>query len=251
MEKKMKLQKRTYKKFSIVLTAAVVFLALLAVAAAHGKLVFTDRFANIFSIGQDNSKKIVLSKTEFLNNSNADGDSDKGGAGISIQCYDPTFTGGISVAVGDLDSDSLSMNRIDVSRISLLTGSFDGGAGVVDSCDPDAASKIKMLFEVRSNLRLTNDVVIDIPQNNTAEGFETLNYLRGTHASGTRIPVLELFVIDSGSSKGMKITLKDVTVSIHGMDFENLMTGHQIRLNFREAQTPPISEIVVTKSNDG
>ena len=126
---------------------------------------------------------------------------------------DKTYAGGIHIAVSDLTSDAPPANRIYVSRISLLTGAFDGGVGVVNSCDPDAASKIKMLFDVRRNLRLTNDIVVSIPENNTPESFQALNYLRHAQASGESISEMELIVVDSRNQQDYKVKLEEVLVS--------------------------------------
>ena len=149
-----------------------------------------------------------------------------------------TDMGGIHIAVGDLNSDALAMNRIPVSRISLLTGAFDGGVGVVNSCDADAASKIRMLFDVRRNLRLTNDIVIEIPKNNTTESFQALNYLRQAQASGTRIPVMKLVVADSRNQQNsgnqqsyIKIELKEVLITSYQTGTASVPTD-QFSLNF-------------------
>jgi hypothetical protein len=174
-EKNMKLQQIINDKFSILLIMAIVFIALPVVAAAQGE-----------------GRKVT----------------------IAFCKTDKTYAGGIRVAVGDLNSDAAALNQIYLSRISLLTGAFDGGVGVVDSCDPDAASKIKMLFEVRSTLRLTNDVVIDILKDNTRESFEMMNYLRQAQASGTKIPVMELVAGGSGNQEiYLTIELKDVYIT--------------------------------------
>src|SRR5687768_2005586 len=155
----MKLQQIINDKFSILLIMAIVFIALPVVAAAQGE-----------------GKKV---KIDFCKT-------------------DKTYAGGIRVAVGDLNSDAAALNQIYVSRISLFTGVFDGGVGVVDSCDADAARKIRMLFDVRRNLRLTNDIVIDIPQNNTPEWFQVMNYLRQAQTSGARIPDMNIYIADIG-----------------------------------------------------
>ena len=126
-----------------------------------------------------------------------------------------------------------------MSRVSLLTGAFDGGVGVVGSCEPDAASKIRMLFDVRRNLRLTNDIVIDIAENNTPESFEVLNHLRQAQASGTRIPVMELVVADSRNQQNsgnqqsyLKLELKDVLVTSYQNSRGDAVPTDQFSLNF-------------------
>lgn len=145
---------------------------------------------------------------------------------------DKTYAGGIHIAVGDLTSDAPAMNRINVSRISLLTGAFDGGVGVVDSCDPDAASKIKMLFDVRRNLRLTNDIVVSIPENNTPESFQALNYLRHAQASGESISEMELIVVDSRNQQGYKVKLEEVIVSSWQTGASPNASGETFRFSF-------------------
>lgn len=171
----MKLQQKIYNKFSIVMMMATVFTALPVFATAQGE-----------------GKKVT----------------------IAFCKTDKTYAGGTHTAVGNLNSDGSALNQIYLSRISLLTGAFDGGVGVVNSCDPDAASKIKMLFEVRSNLRLTNDVVIEILKDNTRESFEMMNYLRQAQTSGTKIPVMELVAGGSGNQEiYLTIELKDVYIT--------------------------------------
>ena len=120
---------------------------------------------------------------------------------------------GKKVTIHFCKTDATILNQVDVSRISLLNGAFDGRVGVVDSFDQDAASKIKMLFDVRRNLGLTNDIVIEIPESNTSEWFEVMNYLRRAQASGTRIPVIELFVADSRNPQGYKVIMEDIMVT--------------------------------------
>jgi hypothetical protein len=146
---------------------------------------------------------------------------------------DKTYSGGIHIAVGDLTSDAPEINRIYVSRISLLTGTFDGGVGVVNSCDADAASKIRMLFDVRRNLRLTNDIAIEIPENNTPEWFQATNYLRQAQASGTRIPVMKLVVADRRSQQGyLKVELKEVYITSYQTGAAASVPTDQFSLNF-------------------
>jgi Type VI secretion system effector, Hcp len=193
----MKLQQIIRDKFSIVLTMAMIFLALPAIAAAQHN-------------------------TGALRNFSGDN----------------TYTGGIFVGNGDPDSGALA-NRIQVSRISLLTGAFDGGVGVVNSCDADAARKIRMLFDVRSNLRLTNDIAIEIAQNNTLEWFEMMNYLRRAQASGTKIPMMKLTVADGKSQPDsgkfetyLEIKMQEVLVSSYQTGGTEIVPTDQFSLNF-------------------
>ena len=188
----MKLQQKIYNKFSIVLAMAMVFIALPVTAAAQGE-----------------GKKVTI---DFCKT-------------------DKTYSGGIHIAVGDLTSDAPALNQIYVSRISLLTGTFDGGVGVVNSCDADAASKIKMLFEIRRDLRLTNDVVIEIPQNNTPESFEMMDYLRRAQASAAPLPVLQIIV---DHEPYLYIKLKPVYITSYqtGGSSGDVVPTDQFSLNF-------------------
>ncbi len=145
---------------------------------------------------------------------------------------DKTYAGGIFMAASNLNSDETATNRIDVSRISLLTGAFDGGAGVVDSCDADAASKIKMLFDVRRNLRLTNNIVIEVPENDTPEWFQMTNYLRQAQTSRTPIPVLQIIINEDETR--LEIEMKDVYFTSYqtgGSSGDDVPTN-QLSLNF-------------------
>lgn len=173
----MKLQETKCNKFSIVLAMAMIFLALPAIAAAQGGGTVTCGF---------------------------------GYAALTVGGVNNTFTGGIFVATGDVNSSALTQR----SRVTSLTVTFNGSHGVVNSCDADAASRARTLFEARKILGLTDPVVIEIPHNNTPEWFQTRNYLQRAQVAGTRIPVMELLIADNQNPQQyFKIEMKDVLVT--------------------------------------
>ena len=127
---------------------------------------------------------------------------------------EPNFTGGIYVAVGDLDTPR---TLVAVSRIALPNSPLE--FSFVDANDPDAASKTRALFDAADRLR--RGIVISVP--------------KGAWNVTGRIPAVKFFVL-AGENQGtfLQVTLKDVLVTSYqsGGHTGRSVPTDQFSLNF-------------------
>ncbi len=205
----MDLQKTINDKFSIILTVAIILLALPVIATAQQK-------SEVFPVDGNSSK----TADEVLN-----------------LCSNHNYSGGIRVAVADINFGARTLNSVFVSEISLLNGNFDNEVGVVNSCEPNVVSKIKKLLDVRKHLGLTNDVAFSIPQNDTPEWFQIMNYLRQAHVERIIIPTMKILVSDRRNPQPIEVELENVLVTSYQSGSREELSangrpGEQMTLNF-------------------
>jgi prepilin-type processing-associated H-X9-DG protein len=235
----MKLRKKFYDKFSIVLALAVIFIALPAIAAAQDNIVFEswrDGTAQIFAVNPDGTGdgcnaqvgppidknqcknggwEIFNFTRTFVNQGDCINFVKNGGTTSAV-----SHPGGINVLMGD---GSVRFS-VEVLKISLPNSPLDYDS--VDARDPNAESKARALFDAA--FRLRSGLVITVPRD-------------ASHVSG-RFPEAEFFINDGGDANVLAVELQNVFVSSYQVSSGGTTATAALSLNFTkiEYKTVPI-----------
>lgn len=134
-----------------------------------------------------------------------------------VFAYDSAFRGGVHVAVGGglgkTGTGTLvfgGSNAIEVSRI--IFANAPAGLNFIDSRDANAVSKARMIIGAQRSGR-----TIELVFNGAAHNFWKINKLKQIAASGRRIPLMKLVVVDSSNQTCVAVELENCLISSYSI----------------------------------
>ena len=153
----------------------------------------------------------------------------KTGTGTIVFGGSNASRGGVNVAAGDLNSTG----TIEVSRI--IFPNAPAGLGFIDSRDFNAVSKAGMMIGTQRS-----GGSIELVFNGAAHNFWKINKLEQIAASGRRIPLMKLVVVDNSNQTAVAVELENCLISSYSI------SGHSGSAAFGEGKKVTIAFV---KSN--